>query len=756
MKRLFDLKNLRHDLPAGLVVFLVALPLCLGIALASGAPLFSGVMAGIIGGVVVGLLSGSSTSVSGPAAGLAAIVLTQIETLGSFERFLVAVFLAGILQIILGLLKAGSLASFFPSSVIKGLLAAIGVLLILKQLPHLVGHDPDPIGEMAFEQPDHESTVSELFLIWNDFQPTAIVVGLVSLAVLVGWSRVPFLKKTGIPVPLVAVILGTGLQLLLAKNSGQWVLEADHLVQVPVLEGMHEIGSLITTPDFSALTQRNIYAAAITIALVASLETLLNLDAVDNLDPKQRRSPPNRELLAQGCGNMLAGLVGGLPMTSVVIRSSVNVQAGNETKVSAVFHGLLLVLCVLLIPQVLNLIPLASLAAILIVTGVKLASPALMKQMWREGRAQFVPFITTVVAIVVTDLLVGVLIGLGTAIGFILKSNLTRPLKKVIEKHVTGDVLRIELSEQVSFFNRAALEMTLSGLERGSQVVLDASNSDFIDPDIVHLVREFKEVTGPARSIQVSLVGFKEHYSQLPDQILFEDFATRELQSQISPDAVLEMLKAGNDRFLKGRRLYRDLTRQVTETAKGQAPLAVILSCIDSRNSSELIFDLGIGDIFSVRIAGNVAKDKVLGSIEYACAVAGAKLIVVMGHTSCGAVNAAVDSFGDLASVQQSTGCTHIPVLLESIQKSIDPNEKIPESASERSKFADEVAGRHVSRTLNKLLIKSEAIRRLVSSGKVGIIGAMYDVSTGAVTFDEFEASAQKKSIEASPSTRAV
>lgn len=734
MNSLFSPKNLRHDLPAGLVTFLVALPLCLGIALASGAPLFSGIMAGIIGGIVVGSLSGSPTSVSGPAAGLAAIVLTQIENLG-FENFLFAVMLAGLLQIVLGIMKAGAFSSFFPSSVVKGLLTAIGVLLILKQLPHLVGHDPDPVGEMSFQQPDHESTLSELGLVFQDFQLAAIVTGLLSLLILVGWGRVRFLEKSGIPVPLVVVVIGTAIQPALASLGPAWDLANSHLVQVPVLSDLSEARSLIVLPDFSLWNDQRIYVAAVTLALVASLETLLNLDAVDNIDPKQRTSPANRELFAQGVGNALGGLVGALPVTSVIVRSSVNVQAGNATKLSAIFHGILLALCVLFIPQLLNLIPLSTLAAILIVTGFKLASPKLVTAMWNGGKAQFIPYVTTVLAIVFTDLLLGVLIGLAVSIGFILRSNLARPLKKVMEKHVTGEVLRIELSEQVSFFNRAALEHTLDALRPGSRVVIDATNSDFIDPDILLLIQEFKQTASETRSVTVSLVGFKEQYSQIEDEVLYQDFSTREVQESITPKAVLDLLREGNSRFLRGQRLQRDWSRQVVETAKGQAPLAVVLSCIDSRNSSELIFDLGIGDIMSVRIAGNVAKTKVLGSIEFSCAIAGAKLIVVMGHTRCGAVSAAVKAYGDLDSVERSTGCSHIRVLLESIQDAIDPSTPIPTDPEALEQYADSVAVRHVHDTIEKLMTESAALAQLVEEGKVGIVGGLYDVKTGKVHF---------------------
>ena len=336
---------------------------------------------------------------------------------------------------------------------------------------------------------------------------------------------------------------------------------------------------------------------------MASLETLLNLEAVDKIDPRQRTSPPSRELLAQGIGNVVAGLVGGLPVTSVIVRSSVNINAGGRTKLAAIVHGVLLLVSVVLLPAWLNLIPLSCLAAILLVTGVKLASPALVKQMWDEGRYQFVPFAVTVVAIVLTDLLIGVLIGLAVSIGFILSSNVRRPIRRIVEKHLGGEVVRIELANQVSFLNRAALVRALDEVPRGGHVLLDAQSTDYIDPDVLDLIRDFKEQTAPARGVEVSLLGFRSKY-QLQDQTQYVDYSTRELQSALTPQQVLQILKDGHERFRTGRRLTRDLGRQVNATADGQHPLAVVLSCIDSRTPAELIFDLGVGDIFSVRIAG--------------------------------------------------------------------------------------------------------------------------------------------------------
>jgi len=735
-------KTIPRDLTAGLVVFLVALPLCLGVALASNAPLFSGILAGIVGGVLVGVLSGSHTSVSGPAAGLTAVVAAQIGNLGTFDAFLVAVVIAGVFQIILGVCKAGFIAAFFPSSVIKGLLAAIGVILILKQIPHVVGHDADPMGNKAFLQADNENTFSELVEAWFDIQPGAALVGLLSLLILIFWDKIKVLKKSAIPSALVVVVVGVAISLLLRKMGGQWVIESSHLVQVPMANSPKEFLGLLQFPDFSVLGNPAVYVAAFTIAIVASLETLLNLEAVDKLDPEQRSSPPNRELFAQGVGNVVVGLIGGLPMTSVIVRSSVNINAGVKTKLSAIWHGMLLLGCVMLVPTWLNEIPLSALAAILLVTGLKLASPKLLKQMWSEGRTQFLPFIITVVAIVLTDLLIGILIGLAVAIGFILHSNLRRPLRKVMEKHATGDVLRIELANQVSFFNRASLDETLRSIPSGGHVLIDARNTDYIDPDILDLITDFKNTTASVHGVEVSLVGFKEKYPQLKDRIQYVDFSSRDVQSSLTPKRVLEIFQEGNNRFLNGTRLSRDLGRQVGATSTGQFPMAVVLSCIDSRTPAELVFDLGLGDIFSVRIAGNIARDKVLGSMEYSCAVAGAKLVLVMGHTSCGAVNAAVDLICSHKTAAEATGCVNLDSLITEIQQSVDMSTcKQPDqwAQGEKAAYANEVSRRNVLRTMRMIRERSSTLDGLVREGKIAIVGGMYDITTGEVSFFQTE-----------------
>ena len=735
---LFKPSNLAKDIPAGLVVFLVALPLCLGISLASNAPLAAGIIAGIVGGLVVGALSGSSTSVTGPAAGLTAVVASQIAELGSFQAFLVAVIVAGALQIVFGLLKGGFLASFFPSSVVEGLLAAIGIIIILKQLPHLVGYDANPVGDTDFCQTDDKNTFTELPAALQMFLPGAAMIGLLSLGLLVVWGKVSWLQKSPVPGPLVAVLFGTAANLLLIQMGHPWAIAPTHLVQVPVAEGASGFLQLFCSPDFSVLAKPALYGAAVTLAVIASLETLLTIEAVDKIDPQQRKSPANRELLAQGAGNMVSGFLGGLPMTSVIVRSGANLNAGAQTKISTIFHGVLLLGCVALLPRWLNQIPLCVLAAVLIVTGYKLASPKVIGQMWSAGKYQFLPFAVTVVAIVLTNLLTGILIGLGISLLFILRSNYRRSIHQVMEKHVHGDVLRVELAPQVSFFNRAALQKILMDALRGTKVQIDARNCDFIDPDILDLLTDFKEVTSRAHGVEVSLVGFKKKYEKLQEDLTFVDYSSREVQQSLKPAEVLRILKDGHERFLEGKPLVRDLRRQAGATATGQFPIAAVLGCIDSRAPVEHIFDLGVGDAFVARIAGNVARDKMIGSLEFACGVAGAKLLLVLGHTSCGAVKASVELKVAGKTASEATGCDHLDELVGIIQGSIDSSQLKDFSnwADDKKRgFVDEVARKNVVNTMNYIREKSRILDRLVRENKIMIVGAVYDVNTGKVEF---------------------
>jgi len=726
-----------RDVSAGLVVYLVALPLCLGIALASGAPMASGLLAGIVGGVVVGALSGSHTSVAGPAAGLTAVVAAQITQLGSFNAFLACVVLAGLIQIAMGLANVGFIAAFFPSSVIKGLLAAIGVILVLKQIPHVLGHDADAEGEMNFQQPDGETSLSELLVTMLDIHPGAALIGLVSIGLLVLWGRFNLLKKSPLPGPLAVVLAGIAINESLRSMAPHLTLGATHLVQVPVVDDWSAAGQLLATPDWSFLTQPAVYVAGFTLAMVASLETLLNLDAIDEIDPRQRTSPPNRELIAQGVGNLTAGLLGGLPVTSVIVRSSVNIDAGARSKLSTIVHGALLLGSVLLIPDLINRVPLSALAAILIMTGLKLASPALFRQMWAEGRHQFIPFGATVAVIVFTDLLTGVVLGLAFAATFILWSNFRRPVKVVTERHPGGDVWRLELANQVGFLSRPSLSKALREIPEGSHVLLDARNTHYIDPDILDLLVDFRSKIAPAHGLVVSLLGFARRFEGFEDQVHFADYSSRELQQALSPTEILDFLRAGNLRFRRGEQLVRNFERQRAATSLGQAPLAAVLSCIDSRAPAEHVFDLGLGDVFSVRIAGNVARDKILGSLEYSCHVAGARLLVVMGHTGCGAIHASVNLKAQGSSAAEATGCDHLDAIVDEIRHTIEegPPPSSGTGAGPDQAYVDDVARRNVLRTVEVIRSQSRVLAQRVAEGQLTIVGAMYDVRSGAVEF---------------------
>lgn len=514
-KHYFSPRNLKKDLPASIVVFLVALPLCLGIALASGAPLFAGIITGIIGGIVVASLSGSQLSVSGPAAGLTVIVFGAIAKLGAYETFLMALVIAGILQLILGFLKAGTIANYFPSSVIEGMLAAIGIILILKQIPHAVGYDADFEGNEAFQAND-QNTFSALNNALGGISYGAVIISMLSLAVLIYWPKIK--KVSGIPAALVVVVTGIVLAKLFKGSSLE--IKEEHLVQIPVVKSLSEFTGLFVSPDFSQIGNPEVWTVAVTIAIVASLESLLSLEAVDKIDPLKRVSPTNRELAAQGAGNIVSGLLGGLPMTAVIVRSSANVNAGGKTKVSGIFHGVWLLLSLLLIPGLINTIPLSCLAAILLITGYKLAKIALFKKMWREGLAQFIPFVVTVVAVVLTDLLKGVAVGMVIGVFYILRNNLRNPYFYTIGRNGDKKVITIRLAEEVSFLNKAAISYTLNHLPKESDVIIDGSSSRYIDPDVLEIIHNFKH-NAYSKGIIVQLKNIKHKYDipQLKDMI---------------------------------------------------------------------------------------------------------------------------------------------------------------------------------------------------------------------------------------------
>lgn len=505
--------NIKSDFASGLVVFLVALPLCLGIALASGAPLFSGIISGIVGGIVVGFLSNSHLSVSGPAAGLTAIVLAYITTLGSFETFLLAVFLAGVIQLILGFIKAGSISNYFPTNVIEGMLAGIGVIIIKKQIPHAFGHDKDFEGDLDFFQPDGQNSFTELFEALNHIQLGSIVICLISLAILIIWTKVDFLKNLKlVPAALVAVIVSVLLNEYFISSGNSLTVIKEHLVNLPVPKSFTEFKSNFMFPNFSEILNYKVWLGAAVIATVASIETLLCIEASDRMDAQKRFTNTNVELKAQGIGNILSSLLGGLPMTSVVVRTSANNAAGAKSKMSAIIHGILLLICVLAIPTILNKIPLATLAAVLLMVGYKLANPKIIKHFWNKGIYQFVPFIVTFVVVVGKDLLWGVGMGLVCSIIFVLKGNLSRAYKFRKEEFVDGDIIHIDLAQEVSFLNKAAIKTTLNSIPENSKVIINAHDTVYIAHDVLDLIREFKKIRAHDLNIKIKLKGFKDAY----------------------------------------------------------------------------------------------------------------------------------------------------------------------------------------------------------------------------------------------------
>ena len=510
-----DFRFFKTDLLAGLVVFLVALPLCLGIALASGAPLFAGIIAGVIGGLVVGFFSNSQLSVSGPAAGLTAILVAAITSLGSYEVFLLAVVLAGAFQILLGLARAGTISNYLPSNVIEGMLTAIGIIIILKQLPHAIGYDADNEGDFFFiEKGTGHNTFSAVIDAINFSHPGAIIITLISIGILLAWNNVPALKKLkAVPGALVAVIVGVLINEAFKAAGSKLAIAQEHLVNLPVPDSFSAFIGQFSMPDFSAISNPQVWILAATIAAVASLETLLCIEAADKMDPLKRYTNSNTELKAQGIGNMLSGMLGGIPMTSVIVRTSANVNSGAKTKLATIFHGLFLLLAVVSVPMLLNKIPLACLAAILILIGYKLASPAVFKHMWSNGKFQFVPFIVTVVAVVFTDLLKGVGIGLAVSMFYILRTNMRVAYFFKKEQHHQGETIHIDLAQEVSFLNKAAIKQTLGHLPENSKVVINAANSVYIDHDVVELIKDFLNIGSKDKNIQVSLVGFRNQYN---------------------------------------------------------------------------------------------------------------------------------------------------------------------------------------------------------------------------------------------------
>ena len=727
--RIYNKRYLKFDFVAGIVVFLVAIPLCLGIAIASGAPLMSGIISGIIGGIIVGALSGSQVSVSGPAAGMATIVVAAIAQLGSFPTFLVALIVAGGIQIIIGGLRAGFIAEYVPSNVVQGLLCAIGILLIIKQLPLAFTLSTDMVELKTHLLETTEGfTILPLMQLTHHINKGAIVLSLVSFAILIFFdkTRHPVLKD--IPAPIIVVILGIVLNEVFIWIDCPLIQNSPQLVNIPKTEGFTGLVQQLDAHDWSAWQNLNVYFYGFIMAIVASLETLLNVKAAEKLDKRRRNASKDRELIAQGIGNLAAGFLGGIPITSVVVRTSVNIQAGSRTKLSAILHGFFILSAVMLLPDMLNKIPLCSLAALLIYTGYKLTKPQIYQKIYQQGMDRFIPFIVTVVIIIAFNLLTGILTGLLLSLFYILKSNSEARLDLIKEYCPTGVIYRLVLPQQISFLNRASLIAELESIPKNSQLIIDARHASYIDKEILELIKEFKEEKAPLKPIALNLIGFKEQYD-IHDYMDFINVTTFDIQAALTPAEVLNILREGNQRFINDTRIHRATKLDIEHTAKDQHPIAVVLGCIDSRVPVETIFDMTFGDLFITRIAGNVVNDDILASIEYACNGVGAKLIVVLGHTRCGAIAAACDG------VEKG----HITQLLAKIKPAMQAEKETETNrTSQNVTFIKHVTEFNVANTLQQIYQQSDIIRQMVVNDEIGLVGAVYDVSSGKVHFRDF------------------
>lgn len=726
-------RDVKFDFIAAIVVFLVAIPLCLGVALASGTQILSGILSGIIGGIVVGCLSGSQVSVSGPAAGMAAIVLAGVTQLGDFHVFLLALVLAGFLQMLMGFFKAGFIAEYVPSSVVQGLLSAIGVLLIVKQLPLAF-----TLSSSLTELKEHLLSMSEgmvfhpLVDLSFHINKGAMLISLVSMAILIYSDKTKLKWVKIIPGSFAVLIVGISINEYFLTMGSHFAQHSPQLVRLPHHLGLSEFYESMDTPNWSAWSNPNVYGYAVVLALLASLESLLNIKAGEKLDKERRSCSKDKELIAQGVGNVLAGLVGAIPITSLLVRTSLNIQTGARTKIATILHGFFLLFTVILIPTALNKIPLASLATILIYTGYHMMRPRFFLIIYRQGLSRFIPFLATFLGIVFINLLAGIGIGLAVSLFFILKSNSQMRIDLIQEIYPNGVTNRLILPQQTTFLNKASLIAELDSIPKHSQLIIDARYSDYIDKEIVELIKDFQRDQAPHRHILLNLIGFKEHYN-IHHYIDFINVTTYDVQAVLLPHQVLNILREGNQRFLHETRIHRSLKIDIKYTATTQHPIAVVLGCIDSRVPVETIFDMSFGDLFCIRIAGNVVNDDILASIEYACHVVGAKLIVVLGHTRCGAIMAACDD------VEKG----HITQLLAKIKPAILAEKETKNSRNGKNEgFVQHVTDLNIANTLKHIYEGSHILQSMIKDDEISMVGALYDVNTGEVDFKDFSTAA--------------
>lgn len=711
------------DIPAGIVVFLVALPLCLGIALACGAPLISGLISGIIGGIVIGSLSQSHVSVSGPAASLTAVVLVAIQQLGSFDVFLLALVIGGLIQLLLGMLKAGLIADYMPTSIIKGLLAAIGIILVISQIPYALGVELDTGRLTDYSRSFILRSPEMILLIIKSMAPGAIVLSVISLSLLIFWDKT-FLKRIKrLPSFLVVVILGVLINMAFKYLIPSLYLEGAHLVNIPEVDGFQ---SLVTFPDFTAINNIQVWTYAFTIALIASIASLLAIEAADNLDPHKRRSPPNRELVAQGVGNTLAGLIGGIPITSVIVRSSVNIGAGAETKLSTLLHGVLLLASVLFLSGIINLIPLASLAVLLLVVGYKLASVSIFKNMYSKGWDQFIPFIVTTLGILITDVLVGVMIGAASSLFFLLRGNFYNPFHIESTKSQKGKTIRLELSNEVSFLNKPAIKNTLWNLPRHSRIIIDATFTTYVEPDVVEILHDFQNTFARENKIDVVITGLRESYD--PNSRINLVKGLKEAKKELStPKDILNYLEEGNKRYVDGNLISRRLRNKELIHFIKEAPLAAVVNCIDMREPLNMLLNTGIGDLILLKAAGNLLGEHLIHSTEIACRKQGARLILLMGNSGNTFIIEAIERY------REGKDSYLNPLLAPALSSGTFSNERL--TGEDINALADEIIRWNLRESQANIIRRSDYIRTKVAKGKLGLCTAFFDRDTGKIAF---------------------
>ena len=723
-------RYLKFDILAGLMVFLVALPLCLGIALASGLPLQTGLISGAIGGIVVGFFSGSAVSVSGPAAGMVAICLLALNHLGSFENFLLALFFSGFIQIIAAKRAWGVFANYIPASVIKGMICGIGVFLIAKQIPMAVTvtHNYHEFKHYLLETVS-ENNLNPMVDLSFHINTGAFVLSLLTITILIFFDKTKHSLLKSIPGAIATVVIGTLFNEVLVIKNSILAQHAHHLVSIPKLESLSDLSHLLHHPNWQALSNPMIYFYAAVIALVSSIETLINITATDRLDKNHISTNKNKELFAQGIGNIVSSILGGLPITSVVIRSSVNIEAKAKTKFASILHGFMLLFALFLTTDILNRIPICILASILIYVGFKLTHPRIYLTMFNQGADRAVPFFVTVIVVSFGNLLAGVFTGLLVNLLFVLRNNSRARIDIIQETTPGGRNFRLLLPQQTTFLNKATIIEELNTIPQNSKLIIDARYAEFIDKEVLEYIQDYTEFQAPLRAISLNLIGFKEKY-QIHDHIDFINITTYDAQSVLNPSEVLRILKQGNERFLKDQGIHRSNMIDITHTAETQHPIAFVLGCIDSRVPVETIFDMTLGDLFCARIAGNVINDDILASIEYACHVVGAKLIVILGHTRCGAIQAACND------VKKG----HITTLLAKINPAINAESKIKHNRQgDNLEFVSHVTHLNIAHSMLEIYNRSPILKDMLDQGQIGIVGALYDVSSGQVHFSLYQ-----------------